>query len=394
MDFLIFNVTIFTNDENVLLEDHAVVISEHQITDVLPKEVAMTKYPKLKKLDGHGRLLMPGLINSHMHSYWAFLRGFITQTSIQNYKDFLASVKWKFEAALDLKAIYYCTLHPVIHAIKHGVTSVIEHHSSCNAIEGSLDKIEEAFALLGLRGILALEISDSHGKAVKRTALEENARFVQKCQMEREGNTARLFEGMIGLHASFALEDQTLRQAAELSWSTDRGCHVQVMENEQDRIITNEKYNVNFVKRLVESGVLSDKSIAAHCQHLTHEECDLLAASGSMVVHCLQSDKYYTQRKSSLPNLSSQNILVGLGTDGLTADIKQELRFANLLHNNNIEKTAFLHPENMMSLFLNNYEIFQRVSGFKVGKIKRGWLADLILVDYCPPTIYDKGKLR
>ncbi|NIS23254.1 chlorohydrolase, partial [candidate division KSB1 bacterium] len=98
-----------------------------------------------------------------------------------NFEEILSKLWWKLDSSLDLDAVYYSTLVQAISAVKNGVTTVIDHHASPNAIDGSLDKIEEALAVLGLRGVLCYEVSDRDGKEICKKGLSENARYIKKC---------------------------------------------------------------------------------------------------------------------------------------------------------------------------------------------------------------------
>ena len=147
MSLLIHNVFIFTNDDqNTVLEGHAVAIEGTRIKEIGGKSELKQKYIQFEQFDGGGRLLMPGLINAHMHFYGTFARGLALQQAPSNFHEILKFLWWKLDSALDLQAVYYSALVQAISAVKHGVTSIIDHHASQNAVAGSLDKIEEALS--------------------------------------------------------------------------------------------------------------------------------------------------------------------------------------------------------------------------------------------------------
>ncbi len=386
MNLLIHNVLIFTNDDqNRILHSHAVAIEGARIHEVGPEVEMKEKYPHLQKLDGGGRLLTPGLINAHMHFYGTFARGLALKQSPKNFHEILKYLWWKLDSSLDDEAVYYSGLVPAISAVKHGVTAVIDHHASPNAVAGSLDRIEEALSLVGLRGVLCYEVSDRDGKAIRDLGLEENARYIDKCKT-KERNPDHLFDGMVGLHASFTLDDDSLRRAAEISQSLNRGCHVHVLEDGVDRDETRRKYGMGVVERLREFGIFNEKSIAAHCIHLEENEFDPLAKSKTMIVHNPQSNMNNAVGRADIFKLLEKGILVGLGTDGMSADIKPDVRTAAWLHKHDLKNSNVGWQEIQRMVLKNNPAIFERVSGQKIGRIEPGYLADLILVDYFPPT--------
>ncbi len=387
MNILIKNVRIFTNDaQDTLLENQAVVVEGTRIGAIGPEEELQARYPKYRYIDGSGRLLMPGLVNAHMHFYGTFARGLALRKTPRNFHEILKELWWKLDSALDLESIYYSALVQVISAVKHGVTSIIDHHASPNAIDGSLDKVEEALALLGLRGLLCYEISDRDGREKCEQGLVENERYIRKCQQAKVSEPDYLFDGMVGLHASFTLEDESLRRAAEIAKATECGCHIHVLEDSVDATITRDRFGKGVIQRLADCGVLGRKSIAAHCIHLAETEADMLAETETVVVHNPQSNMNNAVGRADIFELLDKGVLLGLGSDGMCADIRPDVRTANLLHKHDLRKANAGWSEIEKMLLKNNPKIYQRLTGQLIGEIKEGYLADLILVDYWPPT--------
>lgn len=387
MKLLIHNTLIFTNDDhNRILRRRAVAIEDNRIQEVGPETELKHKYAQFDQLDGGGRLLMPGLINAHMHFYGTFARGLALKQRPSNFTEILSLLWWKLDSALDSEAVYYSALVPAITAVKHGVTAVIDHHASANAVMGSLDRIEDALSMVGLRGVLCYEVSDRDGKEVCIDGLQENQRYIQKCQMAKKLNSDHLFDGMMGLHASFTVENDSLQRAAEISSSLDRGYHIHVLEDGIDRDLTLERFGVGVVKRLHEFGILGERTIAAHGIHLNEQEIDLVTETNTMVVHNPQSNMNNAVGRTDIFNLLEKNILVGIGTDGMSADIKPDVRTSHLLHKHDTKNSNIGWSEIQRMMLKNNPLVFERVSGQKVGRIESGYLADVILVDYFPPT--------
>ncbi|MFQ5639359.1 MAG: putative aminohydrolase SsnA [bacterium] len=387
MNLLIHNAIIFTNDDqNRILEDHVVTVEGTRIREIGSETELKSKYAHYEQLDGGGRLLMPGLINAHMHFYGTFARGLALKKSPKNFAEILERLWWKLDSALDSEAVYYSALIPAIAAVKHGVTSVIDHHASPNAVIGSLDRIEDALTAVGLRAVLCYEVSDRDGKEIRIDGLQENQRYIQECQSAKVKNPDHLFDGMVGLHASFTLENDSLQRAAEISRTLKRGCHIHLLEDGVDRDKTLEKYGVDVVERLADFGILGEKTIAAHGIHLDERGVELLAETDTIVVHNPQSNMNNAVGRTDIFKLLQKNILVGIGTDGMSPDVKPDARTANLLHKHALKDSNAGWPEIQRMLLENNPQIFERVSGQKVGRLAAGYLADLILVDYYPPT--------
>ena len=387
MSTLIHNVTIFTNDENnTVLPDQAVLIEGTRITAVAPAVDLAAQHPDVEMINGHGRLLMPGFTNAHMHFYGMYARGLSLNQTPHNFHEILKYLWWALDKVLDEEAVYYSALIPAITAVRHGVTSVIDHHASPSACAGSLDQIEEALAQVGLRGLLCYEVSDRDGKDIRDAGLMENERYIRKCQLARADVPDHLFEGMMGLHASFTLDDDSLEMATAIAHKYNRGCHIHMLEDFVDEELTQRKYGLGVVERLHQFGVLAPNSITAHGIFLDDDGRDLLKYSDTIVVHQAQSNMNNAVGRADIFALLERGILVGIGTDGMTPDLRREVMTGYLLHKHHTSDNNLGWVEFEQMALKNNPNIYQRLTGQPVGRIEAGWLADMILVDYFPPT--------
>jgi putative selenium metabolism protein SsnA len=387
MDTLVHNVRIYTNDPaRPAIDDGWVLIRGTRIHALGSGGDLGERYSDSSRIDGGGRLLMPGLVNAHMHLYSTFARGMPVRASPRNFNQILEQLWWKLDRSLDAEACYYSALVPAITAIRAGVTSVIDHHASPNAVDGSLDRVAEAVYRSGLRAVLCYEVSDRDGKAVSAAGLRENERFALKCMEAKRNDPDHPLDAMVGLHASFTLDEDTLAAAGALSRSLDRGCHIHLCEAGSDAVLTREKYGRGVVERLRDHGILGTRSIAAHGVHLTEADKDEFAETGSILVHNPQSNMNNAVGRTDVGGCLGRGILLGIGTDGMSADIRPDLRTAPLLQKHALADSNAGWSETETIALRNNPAIIERVAGQKVGRIAEGYLADLILVDYHPPT--------
>jgi len=387
MKTLIHNAVIFTNaGATPVLSSHAVVIDGHRIAEISPENAARQKHPEAARLDAGGRLLMPGLINAHMHFYSTFARGLALPQQPRDFAEVLRLLWWKLDASLDDAAVYYSALLAATTAVRHGVTAVIDHHASPNAIAGSLDRIAEALELVGMRGVLCYEITDRNGKAGAAAGLAENERFLQKCRNANHEDERHLFDAMVGLHASFTVDDDTLEAAAGLSRAHRAGCHVHVLEDPVDQQLTRARYGRAVIERLHACGILGSQSLAAHCIHLTKADQEVLAQTQTQVAHNPQSNMNNAVGRTDVFGLLQRGITVGLGTDGMSPALLPDLRTANLLHKHDLHDCNAGWNEIQQMALRNNPAIYRRLTGKRVGEIAPGSLADLVLIDYYPAT--------
>ncbi|MEE8583505.1 MAG: putative aminohydrolase SsnA [Acidobacteriota bacterium] len=394
MGLLISNAAIFTNAaENRLLTGQAVAIQGNLIQRVGPEQDLQAQFAGYERLDGAGRLLMPGLTNVHMHFYGTFARGLALQGTPRSFVEILEQLWWRLDRSLDLEAVYYSALVSAITAVKNGCTSVIDHHASPQAVEGSLDRIEQALAMVGMRGLLCYEVSDRDGKGVRDRGLEENARYIRHCRQRRSSDPNHPFDGMLGLHAAFTLDDDSLEQAAELCQSLQKGCHIHLLEDRADQDRCLQKYGAGALDRLHRFGLLGEGSIAAHGIHLDPAGMEVIASTGTIVTHQAQSNMNNAVGRADVFELLRRGVTVGIGTDGMTPDLRAEARTGYLLQKHHLGDCNAGWAEFEQMTLKNNPEIYRRLTGQPVGRIEPGALADLILIDYYPPTPLTEGNI-
>ena len=148
---LIINVTLVTwGDPNEILPDHALYIEYGTIRDIGTTRELIEKYPDIERLDARGQLVMPGSICAHTHFYGAFARGMaIPGDPPKDFPEILQRLWWKLDKALTLDDVRYSALVCLVDAVRHGTTTLIDHHASPNAIDGSLDVIDGLLAYDG-----------------------------------------------------------------------------------------------------------------------------------------------------------------------------------------------------------------------------------------------------
>ena len=342
-------------------------------------------------IDAQGKLLMPALINCHTHLYSTLARGIsLPGRAPRNFPEILKKLWWRLDKALNLDDVYYSALVGLIDSAKCGVGTLVDHHSSPNACAGSLDRIEQAFREVGLRGVLCYETSDRNGSAGAAEGIAENVRF-----LERHSSTSGdgLVAGSFGLHASFTLSDRTLRRAVEATESLRAGFHIHVAEDRCDVDDARRRFHKSPVMRLRGQGILDDRSLAAHCVHVNAADIKALARDQINVVHNPQSNCNNAVGTAPLLEMFRQGVLVGLGSDGYTPRMWEEFKAAFHMQKVREADPRVAYAEAYAAALLNNRTIARKIWGWEIGRIESGARADLLLVDYFPPTPLDSSNL-
>ncbi len=196
-----------------------------------------------------------------------------------------------------------------------------------------------------------------------------------------------------GLHASFTLSDRTLRRAVEAAEGLGAGFHIHVAEDRSDLEHARRRYHKTVVRRLRDLGVLTGRTLAAHCIHVTAGDIASLARLGAAVAHNPQSNSNNAVGIAKLLELTKAGVLVGLGSDGYSPRMWEEFKTAFQLQKVRTGDPRVGHAEAYAAAFLNNRAILRRLWGMEVGRVEPGARADLILVDYDPPTPLEAGNL-
>jgi putative selenium metabolism protein SsnA len=328
-------------------------------------------------IDCQGAVVLPGLVNGHAHLYSALAVGMpAPPKSPQNFVEILQYVWWRLDRALDPESIEMSARIGALDALRCGTTTLIDHHASPNSIEGSLDMIEKGLADVGLRGVLCYETTDRHGPEGRAAGIEENRRYLEKCAQARSDR----FAGMVGAHASFTLEDETLDQLAWLAADFDTGIHIHVAEDACDEDDCQEKYQTFLIDRLAGHKLLRPGSIFAHGTHLDGEALARIRNAGVIIAHNPRSNM--NNGVGTAPHAALRSPVM-LGTDGHGSDMFTEARFAWFVAR---QHRAPLAPDAVLALLANSARRASAALDVTLGKLERDAAADVVITDYRPAT--------
>ncbi len=389
---LIGNGKLVTRDESrPFIADGCVAVGGTAIRMVGTTSEVRAKYPMAEFIDAKGGIIMPGFINSHMHFYSTFSRGFTPPGDpSQNFGEVLERLWWKLDKALTLKDTYYSTMTALVDAIKCGCTTIIDHHASPNSVTDSLSVIAEATAEAGIRASLCYEVSDRDGERIAYEGIRENIRFIDWAKKENNP----MISGKFGLHASFTIGDITLAKCREAMGDRDAGYHVHVAEGPADEKECEAKHGKRIAERFREYGITGPNSIFVHCIHINDEERRILAESSTAVVHNPESNMGNAVGAADIPKLFEEGVTVGLGTDGYVCDMLQSYKIGNALCKHSKAQPNVGWCELPSMLFDKNAAIAERCFPVKLGKIASGCAADIVVLDYMPPTALSEKNIN
>lgn len=389
-------------EDKFLLKDHCILIENGKIVKLenissFNRSFDFNSF-RGEIIDAKDRLVVPGFINAHMHFYSSFACGLTKANPSKNFTEVLENLWWRLDKKLTKEMNYYSAIVAMINAIRHGTTTLIDHHASPYAISGSLLEIARAANDASLRVNLCYELSDRDGQKISDIGFKENVDFINWAEKQNGPMVKALF----GLHASFTLEEKTLQKVSEFINSKGNGdvheigVHVHCAEDIADQKITKEKFNKSVIQRLYDHKLLNEKTICAHCIHLSDHELDLIKETNAIIVHNPQSNMNNAVGVANIIKMFEKGILVGLGTDAMTTNMLNELRFACFNQKLYQKDPSSSFMEAVTLLFKNNQEIARRFWNTPdecIGVIRAGAKADIAILDYFGATPLDSSNL-
>jgi putative selenium metabolism protein SsnA len=313
-----------------------------------------------------------------MHLYSALARGMPFRLEPpRDFVQILQRVWWRLDRGLDDEAVRASALVGGLEALLSGTTTLVDHHASPDAIDGSLDIVAEALVSLGVRSVCCYEVTDRDGPERARAGLAESERFLRRTA----AGALPLARGMVGAHASFTLSDETLAACAGLAAESGVGVHIHAAEDAADEVDAVRRHGVRVVRRLAEAGGLDARTLLAHGIHLDEAEATLIRESGATLAHNPRSNMNNAVGRTPLAWLGDR---VALGTDGIGSDMFAESQVAFFRWRDDGAAPAPGWP--LARLAVGAGLAAQAFGEPSLGLLEPGAPADLAVLDYEAPA--------
>lgn len=332
-------------------------------------------------IDGKGQLLMPNFVCAHSHIYSIFARGLVLPFNPHNFQEILDQMWWKIDSKIDNPITYYSGIAAGSEFLLNGVTTIIDHHASGTDIIGSLSSLKRALDnTLHLRSILCFETSDRYPVS---DCIKENISFAKKYHTNH-------IAGLFGMHASMSLSETTLKQISRKLKGLP--IHIHVAESDMDEADSFDKYHVSIIERLDKHNLINKDSLIVHGVFLNEKELDIIKERKAYMVVNTTSNLNNAVGITDIRGFMDKGIPVMIGNDGLSSSMATEyLNAMYLTHLKNQSPTA-MHIGHILDIINNAYDYVGRRLEINIGKIKQGYVSDLMLVPYTPFTEMNKDN--
>ena len=328
-----------------------------------------------EELDAHGDLVMPGLVNAHTHVAMTLLRGHADDKPLDSW---LREDVWPVEAALEPADIEAGAALGILEMIKSGTTTFADMYFE-------IDRTAEVVERAGLRAVLGHgAIAAGKDDAAARADIEESVEMARRL----DGAAAGRISTAVMPHSLTTVTPELLELAATEAHDAGVPVHYHANEtvDEVDPIV--EERDQRPLEWARDLGLCTEADFFAHGVHLDSREIDLLARTGTGVVHCPASNMKLASGMAPVQRLLDSGVPVGLGTDGAASnndlDLFDELRDAAMLGKLAAEDASAVAAPDAVSMATAGGA---DVLGLNAGRIEAGAEADLAVIDLDAPHL-------
>lgn len=360
----------FIQKGSVLVEDGKIVF----VGEKLPEGVSAKRI-----ISGEGKLLLPGLVNAHTHLPMAALRGYADDYPLQTW---LFEHVFPVEDRLNEECVEICAKIGIAEAIASGTTSVSDMYFFCNGIA-------RAVAETGIRANLSRAVTWDQSAPFTK----ENVRFAEAISLYETWHNAACGRIRVdaAVHAEYTSAFDAWKAVAEFAAEKGIGLQFHLSETRSEHDACVAKYGKTPAQVLDEAGLLTERSLAAHCVFLTDEDISLLAERKVSIAHNPVSNLKLASGVAPVPKFLQAGIHVALGTDSVASnnnlDLFEEIKLAAILHKGVHEDAALVNAETALTMATVNGARAQGRQG-ETGVILEGACADVIVLSLdCPGMV-------
>ncbi len=328
-------------------------------------------------IDGRGCLIMPGLVNSHIHAPMSLFRGLADDLPLKTWFEdhiFPAEAKWVTAEFVYRGAILACA-----EMIRSGTTAFADGYFF-------EEQVAKAARESGMRALLSqgtLDFPTPDSKSPE-AGLRRIRTFI-----EAWAGSPTVRPGLFA-HSLYTCSPELLIRCRDLAEELGAPWIIHLSETRDEVEVISRKYGRSPVDHMESLGLLSSNLIACHCVWLTEAEMDLLAERGVRVVHNPESNMKLASGVAPIPDLLKRGVPVGLGTDGCASnnnlDLFQEMDFAAKVHKVHRLDPTVMPAETVLEMATQGGA---RVLGMEaeIGSLEVGKKADVIVVDLNRPHL-------
>jgi len=370
-DILIRNITVLPmTKDNGALENHDVAIKGQRIAAIGPTGTLGSEARRV--IAGSGRLLLPGLVNTHTHMGQTIFRGTAEAMLLREWLEQDAPIIGRMTP----KDVYWSSLLACCEMLHAGVTTFADMFFN-------EDHVAQAAVDSGMRALVAQGIMERlSDEDVERGAANDQVAASVEVAEHWHGAADGRITARLAPHALYSLSPATLRDTLAEAKQKGYGVHTHLSETTPELDWCQEKYGVSPPRRFEELGYLEVPFLAAHCVHLSNEDIAILDRPGVGIAHNPGSNLKLGSGMARIPDLiACQGLAVGLGTDSTgsndSLDVLKEAYLTAVIHDWSIGST----PARTCLEMATREGARALGLGDEIGTVEAGKKADLIVLN-------------
>ena len=274
-----------------------------------------------ERIDLGGALVTPGLVNTHHHLYQTLTRARAQQADLFTWLKTLYPI-W---ARLDGEAEYAAARTGLAELALSGCTTAFDHHYVFPKGQPDvIDALIQAATELGLQLVVgrgSMDLGESKGGLPPDSLVEETETILEQTEQLADRGVAVA----VSPCSPFSVTKELMRESAELARRRGLTLHTHLAETAEEDAYCRELYGCSPVEYLDELGWLADDVWCAHCVHLTPDEVQQFANTGTGVAHCPTSNLRLGAGVAPVRELLQAGTRVGLGVDGSASNERSDL---------------------------------------------------------------------
>ena len=328
-----------------------------------------------KVIDGHNRLVLPGLINTHTHAYMSIFRNIADDLE---FNDWLFGKILPLEDKLTPNDIYWGNMLAALEMISTGTTSYVDMTINMEgSMKAALDSGLRARVSRGLVGA-----GNDEGGAVR---IKENLDYL-KHQNDK-------VSVILGPHAPYTCDPEYLKIVTNVAKEHNLPLTIHLSESLKEIDDIKAMYGMSPIKLMKEIGLFDVPTIAAHCVQLSDEDIEILAECGVVVASNPISNAKLANGFAPLTRMKKAGVNISIGTDSAasnnTLNMFTDMNFAALVHKGNEHDPLAVSASDVLNyVFLGG----EKAMAEKVGRIEAGYKADLAILNTDLPQFYPRNN--
>src|SRR6266851_3829297 len=381
------NATIVTvNATRDIISDGAIAIKGNRIVSVDKTAALLPMYGDDEVIDVQGKLIIPGLIDTHVHLAQALIRGCAEDMALIQW---LCERVWVLQGNFTTDDGYVSARLCIAEMLKSGTTTFLE---SMLAHRYGFDGIARAVDESGIRACLAGIVMDIGTYATQDNAMhpgmiesrETSLLGVLDMHSKWNGAANDRIHVWFGPRTPGGVSGELYREMSELAHLRDMGITMHLAEVEADKIFLNEKYGLSPVYYAESVGLLGPKTVLVHMVGLARADIDNLAETRTSVSHNPSSNSKLASGVCKVPQMLASGVNVALGCDGGPSnndyDMIREMKLAAIIHKAVTNDPLIVPAETVLEMATINGA---RALGLEheIGSLEAGKKADLVVID-------------